>query len=256
MRDDRAASPRKDQLLGDFDADYTYIGNRGQRFYFQTNRNTPNGKLIAFDLNAPEAWNTIIAEQDEALRTVQHTGKHLIAAYLKDARSFIHVYVESGNHVRHVDLPGIGSASGFGGRPDDSETFYSFSSYATPPALYRYDVGTGESTLFWRASVDFDTAQYVVKQIFYESRDGTRVPMFITHKKGLKTDGNNRALLYGYGGFNIPMTPGFSVSRALWLERGGVYAVANLRGGGEYGEAWHKAGTKLQKQNVFGELLF
>jgi prolyl oligopeptidase len=157
--------------------------------------------------------------------------------------------------VRVVDLPGIGTAAGFGGKRTETETFYSFSSFATPPSIYRYDLITGKSMLFRQAQVKFDPSLYEVKQIFYSSKDGTKVPMFIAHKRGIKLDGNNPTLLYGYGGFNIPLTPVFSVSRLQWMEMGGVFALANLRGGGEYGDAWHRAGTKLQKQNVFDDFI-
>ncbi len=175
--------------------------------------------------------------------------------YLKDAYTQIKIHDVSGRFIRDVELPGIGSAGGFGGRRFDKETFYSYSSYNTPPTIYRYNMETGTSEVFRRSSVDFNPDDYEVKQVFYSSKDGTKVPMFIVHKKGIKLDGNNRTLLYGYGGFNIPMRPGFSVSRLTWMEMGGVYAVANLRGGGEYGEKWHKAGTKLQKQNVFDDFI-
>jgi len=157
--------------------------------------------------------------------------------------------------VRDVQLPGIGTAGGFGGKRTDTETFYSFSSFATPPSIFRYDLITGTSKLLRQAKVKFDPQQYEVKQVFYPSKDGTKVPMFLAHKKGVKLDGNNPTLLYGYGGFNISLTPGFSVSRLAWMEMGGVFAVANLRGGGEYGDAWHRAGTKLHKQNVFDDFI-
>jgi prolyl oligopeptidase len=160
-----------------------------------------------------------------------------------------------GEFIREVEFPGLGTASGFGGKRTDTETFYSFSSFATPPSIYRYDLLTGKSTLLRQAQVKFNPADYEVQQVFYQSKDGTRVPMFLTHKKGMKRDGSNPTLLYGYGGFNIPLTPQFSVSRLQWLEMGGVLAVANLRGGGEYGKEWHQAGTKLQKQNVFDDFI-
>jgi prolyl oligopeptidase len=175
--------------------------------------------------------------------------------YLKDARSVVKVFTLDGRFERDVDLPGIGSAGGFGGKRSDKETFYSFTSFTTPGTVYRYDVASGTSSV-WRApKVDFDSAAYETRQVFYPSKDGTQVPMFITHKKGMKLDGKNPTYLYGYGGFNISLTPTFSVAIAAWLEMGGVYAMPNLRGGGEYGEAWHKAGTKLQKQNVFDDFI-
>ena len=160
-----------------------------------------------------------------------------------------------GNYVRDVELPGIGSAGGFGGKRYEKETFYSYSSFNAPPTIYRYNMETGKSTVFRKSNVDFNPDNFEVKQVFYPSKDGTKIPMFIVHKKGLQLDGTNPTLLYGYGGFNVSLTPSFSVSRLTWMEMGGIYAVANLRGGGEYGEKWHSAGTKLQKQNVFDDFI-
>jgi len=248
---------KPEHLIGEFDAEYECFGNDGETFYFKTNASAPNGRVIAVDLKQParEHWREVIAERPEALRGVGYVGDHFTASYLKDARSQVIIYAKSGETVREVAFPGIGSAAGFDGKSDDAETFYSFSSFATPPSIYRYDIATGQNMLLWQANVDMTPADYVTDQIFYESRDGTRVPMFITRKKETKLDGNNRCLLFGYGGFNIASTPNFSVSKLLWLERGGIFALANLRGGGEYGEAWHKAGTKLQKQNVFDDFI-
>jgi len=245
------------ELISDFENEFTFLANDGPLFYFQTKLDAPMGRVIAIDIRNPEQsnWRSIVAEQKEALKSIYLVGNAFVGQYLKDAKTQVILYDTSGNVIRDVKFPGIGSASGFGGKRTDTETFYSFSSYAVPPSTYRYDILTGESTLIRSAKVDFDPSRYETKQVFYESKDGTRVPMFITHKKGLKLNGNNRTLLYGYGGFNISMTPGFSVSRLAWMEFGGVYAVANLRGGGEYGEAWHKAGTKLQKQNVFDDFI-
>ncbi|MEE8371274.1 MAG: prolyl oligopeptidase family serine peptidase, partial [Sphingomonadales bacterium] len=217
----------------------------------------PNGRLVAIDLEKPDeaSWRELIAEDASVLTSAGYIGGHFITHYLKDARSEFRVTDQSGKPVREVAFPGIGSASGFAGRADDNETFYEFSSYNEPPSIYRYDVATGESTLFRRAKVDFEPDDYVVKQVFYTSKDGTRIPMFISHRKDLEFTGDTPTMLYGYGGFNISMRPGFSITRLAWMEMGGVYAVANLRGGGEYGEAWHKAGTKLQKQNVFDDFI-
>ena len=178
-----------------------------------------------------------------------------VASYLKDARTQVKGFGRDGKFVREVQFPGIGSAGGFGGRRADTETFYSFTSYTVPGNIYRYDMKTGKSTVFRAPKVDFASDAYETKQVFYASKDGTRVPMFITHKKGLKLAGANPTYLFGYGGFNIPQTPGFSVSMAVWLEMGGVFAVANLRGGGEYGEDWHLSGTKAKKQNVFDDFI-
>jgi prolyl oligopeptidase len=178
-----------------------------------------------------------------------------VCTYLHDAATAVKMFDVNGKHVRDVQFPSIGSAFGFGGKRTDTETFYMFASFATPPTIYRYDTLTGESSKQWQAKVDINPDDYEVKQVFYQSKDGTKIPMFITARKGVRLDGNNPTLLYGYGGFNIAMRPGFSTSRIAWLEMGGVYALANLRGGGEYGEDWHKAGTKEHKQNVFDDFI-
>ncbi len=256
-KDLRDPSSKMVDLIDTFEFDYSIIGSEGSIFFFITSNNAPKKRLIAIDVEKPEPanWRELIPEQEEPLRGVSLVGDSFIAQYLKDAKSQIIVHDMEGKRLREVEFPGIGSAGGFGGKREDTETFYSFSSFATPPSTYRYDVATGESTLLRRAAVDCDSDDYIVTQVFYTSKDGTRVPMFITHKEGVELNGQNPTLLYGYGGFNIPMTPGFSISRLAWMERGGVYAVANLRGGGEYGEKWHKAGTKLQKQNVFDDFI-
>ncbi len=243
------------ELLPQLEAQYTPIGNVGPDLYFVTDLDAPRSRVIAINVNHPEkaAWKTIVPQGEATLTGASLVGGHLIGQYLKDAASQVKVFDLAGKHVRDVDLPGIGTAAGFAGKQSDAETFYSFVSYTIPPTIYRYDVKTGTSTVFKQAKVDFDAAAYETKQVFYPSKDGTKVPMFITARKGLKLDGSNPTLLYGYGGFNIPVTPGFSPAVAVWLEMGGVYAVANIRGGGEYGEQWHKAGTKLQKQNVFDD---
>jgi prolyl oligopeptidase len=237
--------------------DYTFVGNDGPVLYFRTDLNAQKGRLIAIDLRNParENWKEIVPESDATLQSVDYTGHRFVADYLRDAHSEIRLFDTTGKLVRTVELDGIGSASGFGGRSDDTETFYSFSSYATPPSVYRYDIATGEKQLVFRAKVAMNPADYEVKQVFYTSKDGTKVPMFISYKKGLKLDGNNPTLLYAYGGFDISLTPAFSISRLTWMNMGGIYAVANLRGGGEYGEAWHDAGTKLHKQNVFDDFI-
>jgi prolyl oligopeptidase len=244
-------------LIGDFEDDHSFVGNDGPVFYLKTTREAPNGRVVAVDIRDPakENWRTVIPEADTVLQGVGMVGNQFVARYLEDATTRVRMYRPDGRFVRSVDFPGLGSASGFDGERSDTTTFYSFSSYATPPSIYAYDLITGESELFKRAGVDFDAEQYVVQQVFYTSKDGTRVPMFITHHKDIKLDGTNPTLLYGYGGFNISLTPSFSVTRAAWLEMGGVYAVANLRGGGEYGQAWYKAGTKVQKQNVFDDFI-
>jgi prolyl oligopeptidase len=244
-------------IVDKIENDYSFVGNDGPMLYFRTDVKAPKGRLISIDLRNPAAanWKEIISESDAKLQGVMYTGHRLVANYLSDAHSDIRIYDTAGKLVRNVALDGIGSAGGFGGRADDNETFYSFSSYATPPSVYRYDIATGEKSLVFRAKVAMNPADYEVKQVFYTSKDGTKVPMFLSYKKSLKLDGNNPTLLYGYGGFDISMTPGFSISRLTWMNMGGVYAVANLRGGGEYGEAWHEAGTKLHKQNVFDDFI-
>jgi prolyl oligopeptidase len=244
-------------LVGDFDADYTFIDNDGPRLFFRTDKDTPLGKVIAINVHHPEPehWETIIPEAEETLLGANRVGGFLIAQYLKDARSQVKLHDLAGAFVREVEFPELGTASGFSGDRDDAETFYSFSSYTRPTSIFRYDLATGESSLYKEPQVDFNPDDYTTEQVFYTSKDGTRVPMFLSHKKGIEIGPDTPTLLYGYGGFNIPLTPSFSVSRLVWMEMGGVFAVPNLRGGGEYGEAWHKAGTKLQKQNVFDDFI-
>ena len=245
------------RLLDENDAQYDFVGNAGPVFYFRTNQGAPRGRLIAIDSRRPERanWRTVIPESRDNLRGVSHVGGRFVASYLQDAKTAVKVYETDGSFVRDVDLPGIGSASGFGGDADRAETFYSYSSYTTPTTIYRHDVQTGQSTVFKSPELDWDPSKYTTEQVFFRSDDGTRVPMFITYKKGVRRDGRNPTLLYSYGGFNIPLTPGFSVPNAVWLEMGGVYAVPNIRGGGEYGREWHEAGTKLRKQNVFDDFI-
>lgn len=244
-------------LISNFEYEYTFIGNDGPVFYFKTNLDAPRRRVVAIDIRKPEKenWQEIIPQREETLRSVSFVGNLFVASYLKDAKTQVNIHSMAGDFVREVEFPGIGSASGFGGKRGDTETFYSFASFATPPTIYRYDLVTGKSTLFRQAEVKFNPDDYETKQVFYPSKDGTKVPMFIVHRKGLKLDGSNPTLLYGYGGFNIALTPRFSISRLGWMELGGVFAMANLRGGGEYGEKWHKAGTKLQKQNVFDDFI-
>lgn len=245
------------EVVDNFDNEYTLIEGIGSVLYFKTDFKAPNGRVIAIDMVHPamDTWKEIIPEAKEALRGVGLVGSHLIASYLKDAKTQVKLFDPAGKLVREVAFPGIGTASGFDGKPSENETFYSFSGYATPPTIYRYDIKTGETKLLRQAKVKFDPSLYETKQVFYPSRDGTKIPMFITAKKGIKLDGNNPTLLYGYGGFNIPMAPAFSIPIATWIDMGGVYAVANLRGGGEYGKDWHKAGTKERKQNVFDDFI-
>ena len=245
------------ELITSFENEYSFIGNSGSQFFFKTDLAAPNRRVIAIDVDNParENWDEIIPQQDETLNGVSLVGGNFVASYLKDAKTQVNIHTLNGKFVREVEFPGIGTASGFGGKQDDTETFYSFASFATPPTIYRYDVKTGKSTKFRQAEVKFNPDNYETKQVFYKSKDGTSVPMFIVHRKGIKLDGSNPTLLYGYGGFNIPLTPRFSITRLTWMDIGGVFAMANLRGGGEYGQKWHKAGTKLQKQNVFDDFI-
>jgi prolyl oligopeptidase len=245
------------ELLMDFDADYSFIDNDGPVFWFKTDLNAPRHRLIAIDIRKPERanWKEIIPEAQETLTGVGAVNNQFICVYLKDAHSQVKVFELDGSFVREISLPGIGSAGGFGGKRTDTETFYSFTSYTSPGTIFRYDLKSGSSTVFRQPKVAFNPHAYETRQIFYTSKDGMRVPMFISHTKGLKLDGKNPCLLYGYGGFNISLTPSFSVANLAWMEMGGVYAVPNLRGGGEYGEQWHQAGTKLRKQNVFDDFI-
>ncbi|MBD2563182.1 MULTISPECIES: prolyl oligopeptidase family serine peptidase [Nostoc] len=245
------------ELINQFEADYSFIDNDDSVFYFRTDLNAPRGRVIAIDTKNPakENWQEIIPQSAETLESVGILNNQFVADYLKDAHSQIKIFDLKGAFIREVELPGLGSASGFGGKRHDTETFYSYTSFTTPGTIYRYDMITGNSTVFRQPEVDFNPNDYETKQVFYQSKDGTRVPMFITHKKGIKLDGNNPTYLYAYGGFNNSMTPGFSVSLLVWMEMGGVYAMPNIRGGGEYGEEWHQAGMKDKKQNVFDDFI-
>ena len=243
-------------LVDKLEASYGFIGNDGSTFYFETDKDAARGRVVAVDiLKADKEWKEIIPEAKETLGSVSFINNQFVTNYLKDAYTQIRIYDMKGKFVRNVELPGIGTAGGFNGERDDTETFYTFSSYATPPTTYRYDMKTGKSEVFRKAAVKFDSAGYEVKQVKYKSKDGTEIPMFIVHKKGIKMDGTNPTLLYGYGGFNSSLTPGFSVSRLAWMEMGGVYAVANLRGGGEYGKEWHESAIKTKRQNAFDDFI-
>jgi len=245
------------KLLDNFDAAYGFIDNDGPVFYFRSDLAAPMGRVIAIDTRHPAKadWKTVIPESKDALQGVNVVDDTFIASYLKDAKTEVRLYDMNGKFLRTVDLPGIGTASGFGGKRSDKETFYSFQSFTTPMTIFRYDMATHTSSVYRQPKVDFNPADFETKQVFYHSKDGTRVPMFITYRKGLKLNGKNPTLLYAYGGFDISLTPSFSVSNLVWMEMGGVYAQPNLRGGGEYGEAWHLAGTKLHKQNVFDDFI-
>ena len=243
------------KLFDKFDADYSFIGNDDKLFYFRTDLDAPRGRVIAVEIGKPDKIEEIIPQSAETLRWASHLNNQLIANYLKDAHSQVKVFSLGGKMEREISLPGIGSASGFRGRSDATETFYSFRSFTDPGTIHQLNLKTGKDSIFRKPEVDFNPADYITRQVFYVSGDGTRVPMFITHKRELARDGSHPCLLYGYGGFNISLTPSFSVQNLVWMELGGVYAVPNLRGGGEYGEDWHEAGMKLNKQNVFDDFI-
>ncbi|MDA7668872.1 prolyl oligopeptidase family serine peptidase [Akkermansiaceae bacterium] len=245
------------ELLSSFDASYDFITNLGSKFIIRTDLNAPKQKVISIDVNEPLSvrWETIIPESTETLRSVSHIGGLFIANYLKDARTEIRRFKTDGNSLPPVKLPGLGTATGFEGKSDQNETFYYFTSFTSPGAVYRYDVTRNASTLLKAPKTQFDRDHYESRQIFATSRDGTKIPMFIVSKKNLKLDGNNPTLLYAYGGFNISLRPSYSPATIAWLDLGGIYVMANLRGGGEYGEEWHEAGMKLKKQNVFDDFI-
>lgn len=245
------------ELINQFEASYSFIDNEGSCFWLRTDLDAPRGRLIAIDTEKSqrENWQEIIPETEQVLESIGLLNQSFVALYLQDAHTLVKVFDLDGSLIREIDLPGIGSAGGFSGKRCDRETFFSFTSFTTPPTIYRYDMVTGESTIFRQPQVDFNPDDYETQQVFYLSKDKTQIPMFITYKKGLKRTGDNPTYLYGYGGFNISLTPSFSVSNIIWMELGGVFAVANLRGGGEYGEAWHQAGMRLNKQNVFDDFI-
>ncbi|WP_202799992.1 prolyl oligopeptidase family serine peptidase [Schlesneria paludicola] len=242
-------------LIENFDHEYTFIGNEGPHLFFQTDLDAPRKRIISIDVRKPTVVRELVPQAHETLISVGVIANMFVTTYLKDAKTQVKIFSLDGQFVREVEFPGIGAASGFSGKRTETETFYSFSSFATPPTIFRYDMLTGKSTQLRQASVPFNPADYTVEQVFYPSKDGTKIPMFITYKKGLKRDGTNPTLLYGYGGFSISLVPIFSVARVGWLEMGGIFAMPNLRGGGEYGEAWHQGGTKQNKQNVFDDFI-
>jgi len=244
------------QIIDNFENDHWVIHSEGEKLFIKTNMNAPNGKVVSTSIKnpMPDTWVDFIAESENVLRVGTAGGK-FFANYLKDATSMVLQIDAEGNVEREIELPGVGSAGGFGGELEDTEFYYSFTSYVYPPTIFKYDIASGTSEVYKESGVKFDPTQFESKQVFYTSKDGTKVPMIITHKKGLELDGTNPTMLYGYGGFNISLTPNFSTSNIVLMENGGVFAVANLRGGGEYGEKWHSAGTKTQKQNVFDDFI-
>lgn len=244
-------------LFDKWDARYSFIEADGNIFYFYTTNNAPNGRVIAVDINRPqtEHWQGLISEKPETIDTVNYVGGRFFVSYLKDAQSEVHMYSAHGRYIGPLDLPEIGSVTGFTGDAEHLETFYQVSGFTQPGAIYHYNIASGESALYRQTEVNAQLDEYVTEQVFYESNDGTAIPMFIVRHQDTLLDGNNPVLLYGYGGFNVSLTPSFSVGRIVWLEQGGILAVPNLRGGGEYGDAWHQAGTKLNKQNVFDDFI-
>ncbi len=248
-------SPMK-TILDHTDSDTYVLDNKGSKLYLATNLDAPNQKIVTVDASAPgpENWTDLIPETEYVLSP--RTGSdHIFAVYMVDAISAVKQYDYDGTLIREVELPGVGSARGFGGKADAEVLYYSFTNYKTPGTIYTYDAETGASEVYRKPAIDFDPEDYESEQVFYTSKDGTKVPMIITYKKGMERNGKNPTMLYGYGGFNISLTPSFSIQNAVWLEQGGIYAVPNLRGGGEYGKVWHDAGTQMKKQNVFDDFI-
>lgn len=257
VKDTKSENPRFIRLNNSYDYNFSPVGNDDKRIYIYTNENAPMAKVLVFDIDnlGVGKGREFIAEGDAMLKSLQMAAKnHFIVNYEKDAASHAYLLDMQGKNLGEILLPGIGTA-GFSSSEDTDEVFYNFTSYTTPGSIYSYDMATGKSKLFWKPNVKFDSDRYITEQVFYTSKDGTRVPMFITHKKGMKLNGKNPTLLYAYGGFNISLTPSFNVNRIPFLENGGVYVVANIRGGAEYGDKWHRDGTKMKKQNVFDDFI-
>lgn len=252
---------KKDQdfvpVVEGFDSDFWVIDNFGDNLLVMTNDEAPNMRVLLIDTKRPGRgdWKELIPESEQKLQSIDLVGDKIMATYIKDAASMVKVFSESGRFLNEMKLPGLGQISGFSGKRKDPLAFFSYTSFTQPSTKYKYDSKTGKSEVFKASKMDFNADEYETKQVFYKSNDGTQIPMFITHRKGLKMDGNNPTLLYGYGGFDISILPSFSIANTILLENGGIYAVANIRGGGEYGKKWHEAGTKLEKQNVFNDFI-
>ncbi|HLV23736.1 MAG TPA: prolyl oligopeptidase family serine peptidase [Moheibacter sp.] len=244
------------QILDNFDTSTDFIDNQGDELYFLTNLDAPNNRLVSVNVKnpKPENWKNLIPETENVL-SVSTAGGYLFAHYMKDALDVVQQYDYSGKKIREIQLPGQGSASGFSGKKEEKKIYYSFSNYVTPGTIFSYDVDSGKSELYKKPAIQFNPENYESKQVFYTSHDGTKIPMMISYKKGIKLDGKNPTILYGYGGFNISLTPSFSVTNAVWMENGGIYAVPNLRGGGEYGKKWHDSGRQFHKLNVFKDFI-
>ncbi|MEZ4840678.1 MAG: prolyl oligopeptidase family serine peptidase [Flavobacteriaceae bacterium] len=243
-------------IIDNFESDTYVLDNIGSKLYLVTNLDAPNQKIVTVDASnpAPENWKDFIPETENVLSPNTGAG-YIFAEYMVDAVSKVFQYDMEGNQIREIKLPDVGSAGGFGGKKEDKELYFSFTNYIYPSTIYKYQPATGNYEIYKKPEIGFDSEAYESKQVFYTSKDGTKIPMIITHKKGIELNGKNPTILYGYGGFNISLTPSFSIANAVWMEQGGIYAVPNLRGGGEYGKAWHKAGTQLQKQNVFDDFI-
>ncbi|WP_424492698.1 prolyl oligopeptidase family serine peptidase [Salinimicrobium sp. GXAS 041] len=256
MMDLTQDNPELVTILDNEDTDSYVIENVGSKLYIVTNRNAPNRKIVTVDASnpKPENWEDFIPETENVL-SPSTAGGYFFTEYMKDAVSNVKQYDYEGNLMREVELPGIGSAGGFGAKKEEDVLYYNFTNYVTPGSIYKYNIKEGTSELYNKPSIDFNSEDYTSEQVFYTSKDGTKIPIIITYKKGLELNGKNPTILYGYGGFNVSLTPSFSIANAVWMEQGGIYAVPNLRGGGEYGKEWHDAGTKLQKQNVFDDFI-
>ncbi len=243
-------------VLDHTESDTYIIDNRGSKLYLSTNLNAPNQKVVSVDASNPSSdnWKDFIPETENVL-SPSSGGGYFFAEYMVDAVSKVFQYDMDGKLIREIELPGVGSAGGFRGKMEEKEMYFSFTNYNTPGAMYKFDADSGNYDLYWKPEIDFNPENYESNQVFYTSKDGTKIPMIITHKKGLELNGKNPTILYGYGGFNISLTPSFSITNAVWMEQGGIFAVPNLRGGGEYGKAWHDAGTQMKKQNVFDDFI-
>jgi prolyl oligopeptidase len=243
-------------VVDNFENEHYVLTNVGTKLYIHTNLNAPNNKIVVADLSAPQPanWKDLIAETNDVMNA-STAGKKIFTNYMVDVKTQVKQFDLNGKLEREIELPGIGTASGFGGKEDEKEIYYSFTSFTYPTTIFKYDIASGKSSLYEKPKVDLNPDDYETKQVFYQSKDGTKIPMFIVHKKGIELNGKNPTWLYAYGGFNVSLTPSFATSRLVWLENGGVYAQPNLRGGGEYGEKWHLAGTKMNKQNVFDDFI-
>ncbi len=245
------------KLIDDFDNEYSLANNTNNKFYIITDYQAPNYKMIEVDLNKKDKkfWKDFIPEDQSVLQNISFIGEKYIANYMVDAHSLVKIFDEKGKYLYDLDYKEIGSISGFACDKNSNLTFYTFTSFTTPATIYSYNIKNNKSSLYEKSKIDFVSEDYQTKQVFFVSKDGTKIPMFIVFKKGIALDGKNPTLLYGYGGFNISLTPSFSIARCVWLEQGGIIAIPNIRGGGEYGESWHKAGTKMKKQNVFDDFI-